>query len=104
MIDGLTGDQRFFLGYAQSRREHTREATLRNLIATDGHAPGRYRAETVRNLDAWYAAFNVQPASALSGAGERVQDLVGTVIEPAAGQSSSGPVSGGFLEQWPRCS
>jgi putative endopeptidase len=60
VIDGLTGDQRFFLGYAQSRRESTREATLRNLIAADGHAPGRYRAETVRNLDAWYAAFGVR--------------------------------------------
>jgi putative endopeptidase len=61
VIAGLTGDQRFFLGYAQSRRESTREAALRNLIATDGHAPGRYRAETVRNLDAWYSAFNVRP-------------------------------------------
>jgi putative endopeptidase len=61
VIGGLTGDQRFFLGYAQSRREHTREATLRNLIAADGHAPGRYRAETVRNIDAWYSAFNVRP-------------------------------------------
>ena len=65
MIGGLTGDQRFFLGYAQSRREHTREAALRNLIATDGHAPGRYRAETVRNLDAWYRAFNVQAGQRL---------------------------------------
>ena len=60
VIGGLTGDQRFFLGYAQSRRESTREAALRNLIATNEHAPGRYRAETVRNLDAWYTAFNVQ--------------------------------------------
>jgi putative endopeptidase len=59
VIDGLTGDQRFFLAYAQSRRETTREAALRSLIATNEHAPGRYRAETVRNLDAWYAALNV---------------------------------------------
>src|SRR6218665_4088776 len=59
VMGGLTGDQRFFLGYAQSRRESTREAALRNQIATDGHSPGRYRAETVRNIDAWYAAFNV---------------------------------------------
>jgi putative endopeptidase len=65
VIGGLTGDQRFFLGYAQSRRESTREATLRNLIATDGHSPGRYRAETVRNLDAWYSAFNVRPGQRL---------------------------------------
>ena len=65
VIGGLTGDQRFFLGYAQSRREHTRDAALRNLVATDGHAPGRYRAETVRNLDAWYRAFNVRPGQRL---------------------------------------
>jgi putative endopeptidase len=65
VIDGLTGDQRFFLGYAQSRRESTREATMRNLIATDGHSLGRWRAETVRNLDAWYSAFNVRPGQRL---------------------------------------
>ncbi len=65
VIAGLTGDQRFFLGYAQSRRESTREPTLRNLIAADGHAPGRWRAETVRNLDAWYAAFDVRPGQRL---------------------------------------
>jgi putative endopeptidase len=59
VIGGLTGDQRFFLAYAQSRRETTREATLRAIIATNEHAPGRYRAETVRNLDAWYSAFSV---------------------------------------------
>ena len=65
MIGGLTGDQRFFLGYAQSRRESTREATMRNLIATDSHSLGRWRAETVRNLDAWYSAFNVRPGQRL---------------------------------------
>ena len=65
VIDGLTGDQRFFLGYAQSRRESTREATMRNLIATDGHSLGRWRAETVRNVDAWYRAFNVRPGQRL---------------------------------------
>jgi len=65
VIGGLTGDQRFFLGYAQSRRESTREAALRNSIATDGHAPGRYRAETVRNIDAWYSAFGVRAGQRL---------------------------------------
>jgi putative endopeptidase len=65
VIDGLTGDQRFFLGYANAHRESTREASLRNLIATDGHSPGRYRIETVRNLDAWYRAFNVRPGQRL---------------------------------------
>jgi putative endopeptidase len=61
VINGLTGDQRFFLGYADAHRESTREATMRQLIATDGHSLGRWRIETVRNLDAWYAAFNVRP-------------------------------------------
>ena len=65
VINGLTGDQRFFLGYANAHRESTREAALRNLIATDGHSPGRFRVETVRNLDAWYRAFNVRPGQAL---------------------------------------
>ena len=65
MIDGLTGDQRFFIAYAQTWRSKAREAALRQQIATDGHAPGQYRALTVRNLDAWYRAFNVQPGDAL---------------------------------------
>jgi putative endopeptidase len=65
VIDGLTGDQRFFLGYANAHRESTREATLRQIIATDGHSPGRWRIETVRNLDPWYRAFNVQPGQRL---------------------------------------
>jgi predicted metalloendopeptidase len=59
--DGFTGDQRFFIAYAQSWREKHREAALRNMVATDGHAPEQYRAATVRNLDAWYAAFPVTP-------------------------------------------
>jgi len=65
VIDGLTGDQRFFIAYGQSRREKTREATLRALVATDGHSPGRWRAEIVRNLDAWYTSFGVKPGEKL---------------------------------------
>ena len=61
VIDGMTGDQRFFLAFAQSWREKTRDKALRAQIATNGHSPGRYRAQTVRNLDAWYPAFKVQP-------------------------------------------
>jgi predicted metalloendopeptidase len=57
VIDGLTGDQRFFISFAQSWRSKIRDAQLRRWIATDGHAPDQYRADTVRNLDAWYAAF-----------------------------------------------
>jgi putative endopeptidase len=65
VIDGLTGDQRFFLAYAQAHRLLAREAALRAQIATNEHAPDPYRAETVRNIDAWYNAFNVQQGQAL---------------------------------------
>ena len=58
-VDGFTGDQQFFLSYAQSWRWKAREPALRNRILTDGHAPSQYRALTVRNLDPWYAAFHV---------------------------------------------
>jgi len=60
-IEGFTPDQRFFLGWAQAWRSKAREPALRNSILTNVHAPGRYRAETVRNLDAWYPAFDVKP-------------------------------------------
>ncbi|MCW3849288.1 M13 family metallopeptidase [Sphingomonas sp. LB-2] len=65
VIGGLTGDQRFFLAFAQSWRSKQREQQLRARVATDGHAPARWRAMTVRNLDAWYPAFNVQPGQKL---------------------------------------
>lgn len=61
VIDGLTGDRRFFLAYAQSHRGKLRDAALRARVATDVHAPGPWRVLTVRNIDAWYRAFNVQP-------------------------------------------
>ena len=63
--DGLTGDQRFFISFGQSWRSKERDAALRTQIATDGHAPEQYRADTVRNLDPWYAAFSVQPSQKL---------------------------------------
>ena len=62
---GFTGDQQFFLSFAQSWRGKLREPALRNRILTDGHAPDEYRADTVRNLDAWYRAFDVKPGQAL---------------------------------------
>ena len=52
VVDGFTGDQQFFIGYAQSWREKVREPALRNQRLTDGHAPGEYRALTVRNMSA----------------------------------------------------
>jgi putative endopeptidase len=62
---GFTGDQRFFLAYAQSWRGKQRPESLRVQLTTDGHAPDEYRADTVRNIDAWYQAFNVQPGRKL---------------------------------------
>jgi putative endopeptidase len=65
VVAGLTGDQQFFLSYAQSWRDKTREAALRRQILEDGHAPDEYRADTVRNLDPWYPAFDVKPGQAM---------------------------------------
>jgi putative endopeptidase len=65
VIDGLTGDQRFFLAFAQSWREKTRDAALRAQVISDGHAPGNFRAETVRNIDGWYDAFSPKPGEKL---------------------------------------
>jgi predicted metalloendopeptidase len=63
--DNLSGDRRFFISFAQSWRSRIRDAALRTEISTDGHAPEQYRADTVRNLDAWYDAFQVQPSQKL---------------------------------------
>ena len=57
VIDGLTGDQRFFLGWAQAWRRNVREAAARQRLLTDPHAPDQYRADIVRNFDQWYDAF-----------------------------------------------
>jgi putative endopeptidase len=65
VIDGLTGDQRFFLAFAQSWRSKTREGALRAQVVSDGHAPGSFRAQTVRNIDAWYDAFKPAPGQKL---------------------------------------
>jgi putative endopeptidase len=62
---GFSGDQQFFLSFAQSWRSKTRDPALRAQIITDGHAPAQYRSYTVRNLDAWYAAFDVKPGEKL---------------------------------------
>ena len=58
-------DQEFFIAYGMAWRGKAREPSMRRQIATDGHAPGRYRVATVRNLDAWYRSFEVQPAQSL---------------------------------------
>jgi putative endopeptidase len=64
-IQGMGGDQAFFLSFGQSWRHKNREEVERRQIFTDGHAPAQYRADTVRNLDAWYAAFGVKPGQKL---------------------------------------
>jgi putative endopeptidase len=61
VIDGLTGEQRFFLAFAQRWRKVQDESTLRRQIKTDTHAPGQYRSDTVRNVEAWYKAYGIAP-------------------------------------------
>jgi putative endopeptidase len=63
--NGLSGDQQFFLGFAQSRASKSTETSLREQMTTDDHSPGEFRVDTVRNLDAWYAAFDVKPVDKL---------------------------------------
>jgi len=66
VIDGLTGDQRFFLGFAQSWRKKSTEDSLRQQMVSDPHAPEQYRVNgVVRNMDAWYSAFGVQAGDKL---------------------------------------
>jgi putative endopeptidase len=65
VVDGLTGDQRFFLAFAQSWRQKIRDAALRQQIVTNEHAPDRERAQTVRNIDPWYEAYGVKPGQKL---------------------------------------
>jgi putative endopeptidase len=57
--NGFSGDQQFFIAFSQNWGSKMREAALRQRVLTDPHAPSQYRAATVRNIDAWYAAFNV---------------------------------------------
>ncbi|HEX4847651.1 MAG TPA: M13 family metallopeptidase [Novosphingobium sp.] len=72
VIDGLTGDQRFFLAWAQVWRTKMREAALRNQVNTGPHSPGMYRAfAPLRNVDGWYAAFNVEAGQKLYIAPEK---------------------------------
>ncbi|MEO6338748.1 MAG: M13-type metalloendopeptidase [Caulobacteraceae bacterium] len=66
VIDGLTGDQRVFFGWAQVWREKRREDSLRQQVVVDPHSPAQFRVNgVVRNIDAWYAAFDVKPGDKL---------------------------------------
>ena len=64
-VDNYTGDQQFFIAFAQNWATVVRDAALRRQILTDPHPPGQYRALTVRNEDGWYTAFNIQPTAKL---------------------------------------
>ncbi|KTE74436.1 peptidase M13 [Sphingopyxis sp. A083] len=65
VIDGLTGDQRFFLGWAQVWRRNYREQNLSQRISTDPHSPSIQRTWVSRNLDPWYKAYQVKPGQKL---------------------------------------
>jgi putative endopeptidase len=64
-IDGTTGDQRFYLGWAQVWRRNYREANLRQRLLTDPHSPSEQRVSVVRNLDPWYDAYPVKAGQKL---------------------------------------
>ena len=72
VLDGLTGKQRVFLGWAQVWRSKAREDSLRQQVATDPHSPGRFRLYgPVRNVDAWYDAFGIKEGDKLYIAPEK---------------------------------
>jgi predicted metalloendopeptidase len=65
VIDGLSGEQRFFLAFAQRWRKVQSDDSLRRQIKTDTHLPPEFRSDFVRNVDAWYAAFDIKPGDKL---------------------------------------
>ena len=66
MIDGMTGDQRVFLGWAQAWAGKATPEAIRNATISDPHSYRKYRVNgVVRNIDDWYAAFGVKPGDAL---------------------------------------
>jgi len=65
VIDGLTGDQRFYLAWAQVWRQNVRPERKKQLLVIDPHSPTEKRADIVRNMDPWYAAFSLAPTARL---------------------------------------
>jgi putative endopeptidase len=72
-VQGFTADQQFFISFAQTWRRKEREPAEREQLLTDGHAPAEYRADTVRNLDPWYAAFGVSDGALFLAPGDRAK-------------------------------
>jgi putative endopeptidase len=66
VLGGLSGEQRFFLAFAQRWRKAQSESALRQQIKTDTHPPGMYRSDSVRNVDEWYKAYQIAPGDKLS--------------------------------------
>ena len=73
VVQGFSGDQQFFISFANTWRTKEREPALRQQVITDGHPPGEYRADTVRNLDPWYAAFDVTSGALFLAPPDRVK-------------------------------
>jgi putative endopeptidase len=72
VVDGLTGDQRFFLSWGQIWKGKYRDEALVNLIKTNPHSPSEFRANgPLRNFDPWYKAFDVKPGDAMYVAPEQ---------------------------------
>ena len=66
VLDGVSGEQRFFLSWAQAWRSLIRDERLRTQVMSDPHSPPKFRVNgVVRNMDAWYSAFGIQPGDAL---------------------------------------
>ena len=63
--EGFSGDQQYFIAYAQSRHSKMRDAELRRRVMTDEHSPAEYRTDIVRNVDAWYSSFPVHEGQKL---------------------------------------
>ena len=74
VIDGLTGDQRFFLGFAQAWRSKERDDAMKAQMASDPHTPDKFRIiGPLRNVDAWYDAFDVTAGKYFLKPGERTR-------------------------------
>ena len=66
VLDGFTGDQRFFMAWAQGWQKKVREDAAKMALASDPHSPARWRVNgTLRNIDPWYTAFGVSPENKL---------------------------------------
>src|SRR5690606_29168903 len=73
-LEGFSGQQRFFIAFAQAWRNKARDEPLRGQVVGGVHSPGRWRAQTVRNIDGWYEAFAARPGQDLFRAtAERVR-------------------------------